>query len=110
MAAINDFGAAVRETPVVERMLESMVIEASQALRDICKTFQATGEPMGGHHLPAGGYMGEMIVRMLIDANLIEEVEGQERGYLHRYKPTKDGEKTYATLDKEGAYARRVLS
>ncbi len=108
MAAFDDFTGTVRGTPVVTRVMESMMIEAAQALRDICRTFKETGEPMGGHHLPAGGYMGEMIVRALIEADLIEEVEGQERGFMRRYKPTKKGEKTYAKLDKEDAFSRRA--
>ena len=36
--------------------------------------------------------MGETIVRALIEAELIEEVEGEERGFMRRYKPTKSGE------------------
>jgi len=106
--AFDDFTGSVRGTPVVTRVMESMMIEAAQALRDICRAFQATGEPMGGHHLPAGGYMGEMIVRALIEADLIEEVEGEERGFMRRYKPTRNGEKTYAKLDKEDAFSRRA--
>ena len=103
----DEFAGIVRATPVVTRVMESMMIEAAQALRDICRTFQSTGEPMGGHHLPAGGYMGETIVRALIEAELIEEVEGEERGFMRRYKPTKSGEQTYTQLDKEDAFSRR---
>ncbi len=107
MPAFDDFVGAVRGTPVVTRVMESMMIEAAQALRDICRVFESTGEPMGGHHLPAGGYMGEMIVRALIEAELIEEVAPQERGFLHRYRPTESGVSTCARLDAEGVFSRR---
>ncbi len=107
VSAFDEFAGIVRVTPVVTRVVESMMIEAAQALRDICRAFQSTGEPMGGHHLPAGGYMGETIVRALIEAELIEEVEGEERGFMRRYKPTKSGEQTYTQLDKEDAFSRR---
>ena len=108
MPAFDDFTGTVRGTPVVTRVMESMMIEAAQALRDICRAFKETGEPMGGHHLPAGGYMGEMIVRALIEADLIEEVEGRERGFMRRYKPTKTGQRVYTRLNKENAFSRRA--
>ena len=108
MSAFDEFAGIVRVTPVVTRVMESMMIEAAQALRDICRAFESTGEPMGGHRLPAGGYMGETIVRALIEAELIEEVEGEERGFMRRYKPTQIGERTYAQLDKEDAFSRRA--
>ena len=108
VSAFDEFAGIVRVTPVVTRVMESMMIEAAQALRDICRAFESTGEPMGGHRLPAGGYMGETIVRALIEAEFIEEVEGEERGFMRRYKPTKSGEQTYTQLDKEDAFSRRA--
>ncbi len=109
MPAFDDFVGVVRGTPVVTRVMESMMIEAAQALRDICRTFASTGAPMGGHLLPAGGYMGEMIARALIEGGFIEEVEGEERGFMRRYRPTELGVETYARLDTEDAFSRRAV-
>ncbi len=89
-------------------MLDSTMIEAAQALRDICLEFEKSGQALGDHHLPAGGYMGEMVVRALVESELIEET-ASERGSLHQYKPTKAGQKAYERLKKEDAFSRKTI-
>jgi hypothetical protein len=108
VAAFDEFSKSVSATAVVRRVVESMMIEAAQALRDICVRWEAMHEPLGDHHLPAGGYMGEMVVRALIEAGLIEEVTPKERGFLRRYKPTDQGMATYNGLKGEDAFARKA--
>ena len=102
--AFEDFSAAVRATPVVERMLIATMVEAAQALRDICREFERTGLALGDHHLPAGGYMGEMVVRALLEAGLIAE-GASERGSLHQYLPTDRGREVYAGLKDTNAFS-----
>ncbi len=104
MGAFDDFSKSVRGTPVVSRMLKSTMIEAAQALRDICREFEKSGQPLGDHHLPAGGYMGEMVVKALVESELIEEV-ASERGALHQYQPTDAGRKVYDGLKSEDAFS-----
>ncbi len=108
MGAFDNFSASVSGTPVVTRMVNSTMIEAAQALRDICKEFENSGNPLGDHHLPAGGYMGEMVVKALIESKFIEEAES-ERGALHQYRPTKAGRKAYEGLKKEDAFSLRSV-
>ena len=108
MAALDDFTSTISETAVIQRVNAGMMMEAAQALRDICQQFERTGTPLADHHLPAGGYMGEMIVKALIEAGHIEEVLSDQRGFLHQYKPTKKGQSLYTKLMKEEAFARKV--
>ena len=108
VGAFDNFSASVSGTPVVTRMVNSTMIEAAQALRDICKEFENSGNPLGDHHLPAGGYMGEMVVKALIESKFIEEAES-ERGALHQYRPTKAGRKAYEGLKKEDAFSLRSV-
>ena len=107
VGAFDKFSESVRGTPVVSRMLTSTMIEAAQALRDICQEFEKFGQPLGDHHLPAGGYMGEMVVKALMEAKLIEEAQA-ERGALHKYSPTAAGCKVYAGLKKEDAFSLKA--
>jgi DNA-binding MarR family transcriptional regulator len=108
VAALDDFSSTIRETAVIQRVNAGMMMEAAQALRDICQQFERTGAPLADHHLPAGGYMGEMIVKALIEAGHIEEVFSDERGFLHQYKPTKEGQSLFTKLMKEDIFARKV--
>ena len=108
MGAFDSFSASVSGAPVITRMLNSTMIEAAQALRDICREFEKTGHALGDHHLPAGGYMGEMVVKALVESKLIEEAES-ERGALHQYVPTKAGQKAYEGLKKEDAFSLKSI-
>lgn len=108
MGAFDDFSKAISDTDVVQRVIQSMMIEAAQVLRDISRSYEDTGEPMGDHHLPAGGYMGEMVVKALLEAGQIEEISAEGSGALHQYKPTKQGQSAYGKLKKADAFARKA--
>ena len=108
MGAFDDFSHSVRGTPVVSRMLDSTMIEAAQALRDICLEFERSGQALGDHHLPVGGYMGGMVVKALVESGLIEEA-ASERGSLHQYRPTKAGQTAYEGLKKEDAFSLKAI-
>lgn len=88
--------------------MQSMMIEAAQVLRDISRNFEDTGQPMGDHHLPSGGYMGEMVVKALMEAGQIEEIPSEGSGALHQYKPTKQGQSAYGKLKKADAFAKKA--
>jgi hypothetical protein len=106
VGTFDDFSDSVGATQVVSRMMKSTMIEAAQTLRDICKEFEKSGQPLGDHHLPASGYMGEMVVKALVESELIEETEA-ERGALHHYQPTDRGREVYEGLKTEDAFSLR---
>lgn len=107
MGAFEDFDAAIHGTDVIHRVLRSLTIEAAQALREICREFDTTGLAVPDHRLSGAGYMGEMIVRALVEAKLIEETLA-ERRTVRQYRPTDAGRAIFAKLQEEQAFARKT--
>ena len=101
MTSYKNFSSIVQQTDVVQRVVDDLVIESAQILREVVKKFEATGEPIGDHHLPSSGYFAEVILRALVEAGQIEEVSSEGTGSLHRFKPTRKGNASYKKLKKE---------
>lgn len=106
MGSFEEFDTALHGTKIVQRVRRSLTIEATQALQQICREFERTGKPLPDHHLSSGGYMGEMIVKALIEAGLIEETEAERRA-VRQYGPTERGRAFYRALLEENAFAQR---
>ncbi|MBI4236456.1 MAG: hypothetical protein HY688_03760 [Chloroflexi bacterium] len=106
MGALEEFDAVVQGTEVIRRVLHSLTIEAAQALRQVCRESEQTGKPLPDYRLSTGGYMGEMIVRALIEASLMEEVLADRRA-VRQYQPTERGLAFYHKFAEEQSFARK---
>jgi len=101
LTSYKNFSSLVQQTEVVQRVVDDLVIESAQILRDVVKKFEETGEPIGDHHFPSSGYFGEVILKALVESGHIEEVSSEGTGSLHRFKPTRKGNASYKKLKKE---------
>ena len=106
MATQEEFASQIMGTDVIREVMHSISTEAAQALREICRGHERTGQPVEDHFLPSGGYMGEMIVRALVLAELITEEPGDRRA-VRAYAPTKKGAEFYKKLQEEGSFTRK---
>ena len=107
MGAFEDFDTVVHGTDVIKRVKRSLTIEAALALREICREFDTTSKAVPDHRLSGGGYMGEMIVRALVEAGLIEETLA-ERRTVRQYQPTDKGRSVFSKLQEEQAFSRKA--
>src|SRR4030066_441567 len=101
MGAFEDFVGVVKQTEIMQALLQSLEKEPAKLLAVICREYEATNKAVPDHHLNLSGYFGEAILRALVSANLISK-EREDRFALYGYKPTESGLKYYkAMLDEK---------
>jgi hypothetical protein len=101
MGARDDFLALVHNTEVMKHLLQLMEQEPFRIFTAICKEYEHTGKPVSDHHIPHSTYVGELALKALVAAGLVEQQPGG-RVSLYQYKPTDQGVTTYKNLVAEG--------
>lgn len=105
MSAIDDFSALLETTEVMQQVLRSLKEEPAHLLREICREYQRTGQPVPDHRLNPTGYLGEAAVKALLSARLINRQSGGTTS-LYCYEPTPEGLEQYERLEADGFYKR----
>jgi hypothetical protein len=100
MGAYEDFVQTINQTEVMRQALAGLQEEPGKLLRVICKEYEASNEPVSDHHFHLSGYLGEIALRALLSAGLIERQSG-ERSSIFCYKPTPAGMEHYKRLIRE---------
>lgn len=93
----EEFLALVRATGAMSQMLGSLDEAPIQLLGRICREYGKSGMPVPDYHLPPLGYIGEVCVKALVSAKLIESQPGPKVS-LFRYQPTEEGMRYYQRL------------
>ena len=101
MGAYEDFIQTTRQTEVMQQVLADLEKEPARLLLAICREYEASNEPVSDHHFHVSGYLGEIALRALVSAGLIERQAGG-RFAIYRYKPTSAGMEHYRRLTSEG--------
>lgn len=97
---------SIKRTDVMAQALNCLDQEPLQLLGEICRQAQRTGEPVPDYGLHPSGYLGEVALKALIEAELVKMIPAPKFS-LFRYEPTKEGLKQYRRLDEAGYYERR---
>ena len=105
MTAIDEFGDQLETTEAIKQVLKSLREEPARLLGDICREYQATGQPVPDHHLDIFGYLGEASTKALISLGLIAKQEGG-RTALYAFAPTSAGLEQYEKLKADGFYGK----
>lgn len=100
MTVRDELGAMVRETDTVQSLLCGLEAESVKLLSTICAEFEDTGTGVPDHHLNLIGYLGELVLRALCAADLINREAG-DRLSICRYRPTEKGLSYYRRLVSE---------
>ena len=100
MCAYEDLVQTIKQTEVMQQALASLQEEPVKLLRAICKAYEASNEPVSDYNLYLSGYLGEIALRALLSAGLIERQSG-DRSSIFRYKPTPAGMEHYKRLIRE---------
>jgi len=103
MSAIDEFTTLMENTEVMKQVFRSIREEPAYRLRDICREYARTGNPVPDHRLQLFGYMGEMAIKALLSAGLVARHSGGTLS-LYTYEPTAEGLRHYAGLRDEGFY------
>lgn len=103
MTAINDFIALLETTEAMKQVLKSLKEEPAYLLREICREYQRTGQPVADHRLQLVGYMGEAALKALLSLGLIRQQPGG-RLSLYCYEATAEGLDQYEKLKADGFY------
>jgi len=103
MSAFDDFAALLEGAEAVKPILRSVREEPALLLGQVCREYQATGQPVPDHNLSFAGYLGEIAVRALVSAELIRQLPGGSVS-LYCYDPTPEGLEHYRGLKAEGFY------
>lgn len=101
MSALDDFNKILEKTQIMQQVFRSIQDEPQKLLCDICSKQAKTGRPVPDFNLHMQGYIGDIALKALIEANLIKRVDGG-RVSLYCYEPTEEGLKYYNFL-KEGS-------
>jgi len=101
MGAFDDFVALIEVTEVMQQMTRSLREEPARLLCDICREYEATGQPVPDHHVNLVGYLGETLLKALISAGLVRQQPGSWVS-LYCYEPTPEGMKQCEALKASG--------
>ena len=101
MGARDDFLALVHDTEVMKHLLQLAEQEPFRIFTAICKEYEHTGKPIPDHHIPHSTYVGELALKALVAAGMVEQQPGG-RVSLYQYKPTEQGVAAYKNLAAEG--------
>lgn len=100
MGAYEDLVQTIKQTEVMQQALAGLQEEPVKLLRAICKEYEASNEPVSDHHFHLSGYLGEIALRALLSAGLLERQSG-DWSSIFRYKPTPAGIEHYKNLIRE---------
>ena len=100
MGAYEDLAQVLRQTQVMQQVLTELEKEPVTLLLAICREYEATKEAVPDHHLHLSGYLGEVAMRVLLEAGLIERQPGR-RLSVNSYEPTSAGTEYYRKLKGE---------
>jgi len=100
MGAYEDLVETIKQTEAMQQALAGLQEEPVKLLWAICKEYEASNEPVSDHHFHLSGYWGEIALRALLSAGLIEQQSG-DRSSIFRYKPTPAGMEHYKRLIRE---------
>jgi hypothetical protein len=89
-SALDDFANLLGTTDVVRQVLKSLKEEPAYLLRDICREYLRTGEPVPDHRLRLAGYMAAVTLKALLSSGLIRQLPGG-RLSIYTYEPTTEG-------------------
>lgn len=98
--AYEEFLQIVRQTEVMQQVLTDFEEEPARLLISICKNYEVSRELVPDHHFHPSGYVGQVALRALVSAGLVERQAG-DRFSLYRYKPTPAGMEYYVKLTSE---------
>lgn len=105
MGTYEEFTQIIKQTEVMKRLLADLEEEPAKLLVSICKKYQASHEPVADHHLNPSGYVGQVALRALVSAGLVERQAG-DRFSIYRYNPTPAGMEYYLKLISEERHRR----
>lgn len=105
MSAIDDFATLVETTEPVKQVIKSVREGPARLLRDVCQTYQRTGQRVPDHNLDLVGYLAETSLAALISLNLITQHDGGTSS-IYAYEPTAEGLKQYEKLKADGFYKK----
>ena len=89
-----DLWSRIKETSTVKELLKGLEEEPARMLRAICAQYSREQAPVPDHRLPWAGYIGEVAVRALMEAGLVQREPGGH-GAIYNYRPTEEGLKYY---------------
>lgn len=97
MGAYEELVQTIKQTEVMQQALAGLQEEPGKLLQAICKEYEASNKPVSDHHFHLSGYLGEIAVRSLLSAGLIERQWGDQSS-IFCYKPTPAGMEHYKSL------------
>jgi len=100
MGTYEDLVQTIKQTGVMQQTLAALQEEPVKILLSICKKYEESNEPVSDHNVHLSGYLGEIALRALLSAELIERQSGG-RLAIFRYKPTPEGMEQYKRLIRE---------
>jgi len=99
MSDIKDFEMLIKDTEIMIQVESSLKQEPLKLLTDICKKNEKSGLPVADYNLHIHGYIGEVSLKALTQAGLVEKVDGGKIS-LYSYQPTGSGLEYYRKLTK----------
>lgn len=100
MSDLDEFEKVLRETDIFKQVSKSMLDEPLKLLVDICNKSILNDKPVPDHSLHIQGYIGDVALKTLIEAGLIEKLDGG-RVSLYSYQPTESGTAFYKKIKSE---------
>ena len=100
MTRFEEFTSLIKQTEIVQALLQSLMEEPVKLLNCICREYETTNKPVPDHHLNPTGKFSEAVLRALLSANLMTRETGGSIA-LYVYKPTEEGLKYYRDMLKE---------
>ena len=90
MSAFEEFVERIHQTDSMKELVRSLDEEPARLLTRICSKYEETDRPVPDHYLQLTGYFGETMLRVLVQARMIDRHAGG-RGSIYAYEPTADG-------------------
>lgn len=100
MTRFEEFTSLIKQTEIMQALLQSLVEEPVKLLNCICQEYETTNKPVPDHHLNPTGQFNEAALRTLLSANLMTRETGGSIA-LYVYRPTEEGLKYYRDMLKE---------
>ena len=97
MDVFEDFIAEVKKTETMQDLLKNLEEGSAKLLSSICLEYESTNKAVPDHHLNLTGYFSEVMLRVLVSANMITKELGG-RFSLYIYKPTETGLNYYKSM------------
>jgi hypothetical protein len=101
VSAYEELVRKAKETETIRRVLADLEKEPARLLFEICREYEACLEPVPDHRIHLPGYLGEISLKALLAAGLLD-IETGRRLSIYQYKPTTEGLEWYRRLVQEG--------